>query len=50
LTANYLLDRKGSFDIGLKFARSVGSRPDFLIKGCTTLCLKCLDPWGKTTI
>jgi len=36
------LDKNESLEIGLKLARSDGSRLDFLITGSTTACLKDL--------
>ncbi len=41
-TFSKTLDRKGSFEIGLKLDSSVESKLDLFIKGCTIACLK----WG----
>lgn len=46
-TFSKTLDKNGSFEIGLKFFESVGSRFDFLRSGSTMACLKQL---GKTPV
>ncbi len=48
-TFSKTLDRKGSFEIGLKLDSSVESKLDLFIKGCTIACLKWagMEPVAK---
>ena len=46
-TFSMILDKSGSFEIGLKLLRSVGSKPVFLSKGFTMACLNVL---GNTPV